>query len=102
MRLPSALRPRAFWRRAEALAQAGRRAVVGGAGVPLGDHLQAASPSEVRLVEATLAAVRVGRTHRAGRPRQKPLRLIADRGYNSDALCEELAARGIGLMAPHR
>jgi hypothetical protein len=28
--LPSALRPRAFWRRAEAFAQAGRRAKVGG------------------------------------------------------------------------
>jgi hypothetical protein len=28
MGLPSALRPRAFWRRAEAFAQAGRRAVV--------------------------------------------------------------------------
>jgi hypothetical protein len=28
MGLPSALRPRAFWRRAEAFAQAGRRVVV--------------------------------------------------------------------------
>jgi hypothetical protein len=28
MGLPSALRPRAFWRRAEAFAQAGRRAAV--------------------------------------------------------------------------
>ena len=76
--------------------------VVDGAGVPLGDHLQAASPSEVKLVAATLQAVRVGRRHRAGRPRQKPLRLIADRGYDSDPLRKQLARRGIELIAPHR
>jgi len=76
--------------------------VVDGAGVPLGDHLNAASPSEVKLVEATLAAIRVGRRHHAGRPRQKPLRLIADRGYDSDPLRKQLAARGIELIAPHR
>ena len=76
--------------------------VVDGAGVPLGNHLHAASPSEVRLVAATLAAVRVGRRHHAGRPRQKPLRLIADRGYDSDPLRKQLAERGIELIAPHR
>jgi len=37
-----------------------------------------------------------------GRPRQKPLRLIADRGYDSDPLRTRLAARGIELIAPHR
>jgi transposase len=76
--------------------------VVDGAGVPLGNHLQAASPSEVKLVAATLQAIRVGRRHRAGRPRQRPLRLIADRGYDSDPLRKQLAARGIELIAPHR
>ncbi|MBZ5514899.1 MAG: IS5 family transposase [Acidobacteriia bacterium] len=76
--------------------------VVDGAGLPLGNHLHAASPSEVTLVEATLATIRVGRRHRAGRPRQKPARLIADRGYDSDPLREQLAARGIELIAPHR
>ncbi|HXW13936.1 MAG TPA: IS5 family transposase [Terriglobia bacterium] len=76
--------------------------VVDGEGLPLGNHLHSASPSEVKLVEATLATIRVGRRHRAGRPRQKPLRLIADRGYDSDPLRKQLAARGIQLIAPHR
>jgi hypothetical protein len=34
---------------------------VDGAGVPVGGHLHAASPSEVRLAAATLATIRVGR-----------------------------------------
>jgi transposase len=76
--------------------------VVDGAGLPLGSHLHSASPSEVKLVEATLATIRIGRTHCAGRPRQKPLRLVADRGYDSDPLRQQLAARGIELIAPHR
>jgi hypothetical protein len=53
---------------------------VDGAGLPLRDHLHSASLSEVRLVEATLQTIRVGRRHRAGRPRQKPRRPLADRG----------------------
>jgi transposase len=76
--------------------------VVDGRGIPLGDHLCSASPSEVRLAETTLAAIRVGRRHRAGRPRQKPLRVIADKGYDSDALRARLRSRGILLIAPHR
>ncbi len=76
--------------------------VVDGAGVPLGDHLHAASPSEVKLVAATLQAVRVGHGHRGGHPRQKPCRLIADRGYDSDPLRKQLAACGIELIVPHR
>jgi transposase len=76
--------------------------VVDGAGVPLGDHLHSASPSEVRLAETTLASIRVARRHHAGRPRQKPQRVIADRGYDSDPLRERLAARGIELIVPHR
>ena len=76
--------------------------VVDGRGIPLGDHLCSASPSEVRLAETTLAAIRVARRHRAGRPRQKPLRVIADKGYDSDALRRRLRRRGILLIAPHR
>jgi transposase len=76
--------------------------VVDGQGLPLGNHLHSASPSEVRLVEATLQAIRVGRRHHGGRPRQKPRRLIADRGYDSDPLRKQLAERGIELIAPHR
>jgi transposase len=76
--------------------------VAGGAGVPLGDHLHSASPSEVKLVEAALKAIRVGRRHQGGRPRQKPGRLMADKGYDSDALRKQLDRRGIELIAPHR
>jgi len=35
-------------------------------------------PAEVKLVEKTLAAIRVRRRHRGGRPRQKPERMIMD------------------------
>jgi transposase len=45
--------------------------------------------------------IRVGRCHHAGRPRQKPERVIADGGYDSDPLRERLAQRGIELIAPH-
>ena len=76
--------------------------VVDGAGVPLGNQLCSASPSEVRLAEAALAAVRVGRRHRAGRPRQKPVRVIADQAYDSDPLRARLQRRGIELICPHQ
>ncbi len=76
--------------------------VVDGAGVPLGDHLHSASPAEVRLAETTLAAIRVGRRHRAGRPRQKPVRVIADKAYDSDPLRKRLRQRGIELICPHK
>jgi transposase len=76
--------------------------VVDGQGVPLGDHLHSASPAEVKLAETTLASVRVRRRHHPGRPRQKPQRVIADRGYDSDPLRQQLARRGIELIVPHR
>ena len=50
----------------------------------------------------TLASIRVGRRHRPGRPRQKPARVIADRGYDSNPLRKQLARRGIELIVPHR
>ncbi|MGH2524844.1 MAG: IS5 family transposase [Anaerolineales bacterium] len=73
--------------------------VVDGQGLPLGNQLYAATPHEVGLAEATLAAVQVPRR---GRPPQTPTRVIADRGYDSDPLREKLARRGIELIAPHR
>jgi transposase len=75
--------------------------VVDGQGVPLGNDLHSASPAEVRLAEGTLQTIRVGRRHHPGRPRQKPQRVIADGGYDSDPLRERLARRGIELIAPH-
>lgn len=75
--------------------------VVDGQGVPLGIHLEAASPAEVRLLEPTLAKIAVPRAGR-GRPRQKPQRLIADKAYDSDPLRFRLKRRGIELIVPHK
>jgi hypothetical protein len=71
-----------------------------GQGVPLGVRLESASPAEVTLADATLAEVRVPR--RRGRPRQRPKRVVADRGYDSDPLRERWKKRGIELIAPYR
>lgn len=75
--------------------------VADGSGLPLGSALASASPAEVRLAEQTLQAIAVPRQG-PGRPRQKPERVIADRGYDSDPLRRRLAARGIELIVPHR
>ncbi len=75
--------------------------VVDGQGVPLGVHLDAASPAEVSLLEPTLATIAVPRAG-PGRPRQKPERVIADKAYDSDPLRARLKRRGIELIAPHR
>ncbi len=67
----------------------------------MGDHLDSASPAEVKLVEEALAQIRVPRAG-PGRPREKPERLIADRAYDSDPLRARLKERGIDLIVPHR
>lgn len=74
--------------------------LVDGEGLPLGVRLESASPSEVKLAEATLQEVRVPRPQ--GRPRQKPKRVIADAGYDSDPLRRRLHKRGIELIVPYR
>jgi hypothetical protein len=73
--------------------------VVDGRGVPLGEYLHSASPAEVRLAETTLATIRVGRRHH---PRQKPVRVIADKAYDSDPLQKRLRQRGIELICPQK
>lgn len=75
--------------------------VVDGQGIPLGSHLDSASPSEVTLVDKTLGNIRV-HNGRKGRPKTRPKRLIADKGYDSDPLRETLAKRGIKLISPYR
>jgi transposase len=74
--------------------------LVDGEGLPLGVRLESASPSEVTLAEATLGEIRIPQPK--GRPRQKPKRVIADRGYDSDPLQERLRRRGIDLIVPYR
>jgi transposase len=66
--------------------------LVDGAGTPLGAYLDAASPAEVRLLEATLDTVVIG----------QPKRLIADRGYDSNAVRALLVRRGIDPIIPAR
>src|SRR5207249_10912194 len=75
--------------------------VVDGQGIPLGSQLTSASPAEVKLAEATLDAIAVPRGGR-GRPQKRPLRVIADRAYDSDPLRWRLRQRGLLLIAPHR
>jgi transposase len=42
------------------------------------------------------------RRHHAGRPRQKPVRVITDKAYDSDPLRDRLRRRGIELISPHK
>ena len=72
--------------------------MVDGAGVPLGSQLTSASPAEVTLAESTLS--RIAKT--IGRRGKQPLRVIADRAYDSDPLRERLLEKDILLIAPHR
>ena len=75
--------------------------VVDGQGIPLGSHIDSASPAEVTLAEKTLEQIRV-HDGRKGRPRTRPQRLIADKGYDSDPLRHRLKRRGITLLSPYR
>jgi hypothetical protein len=66
-------------------------AIGDGHGLPLAIHVASASPHEVTLVDATLAARFL---------RELPTRLIGDKGYDSDRLDQYLAATyGIELIA---
>ena len=67
--------------------------MVDGAGTPLGAYLDAASPAEVTLLEKTLASQPI---------RGKPARLIADRGYDSNAVRRFLKRRRIQPIIPAR
>ena len=75
--------------------------VVDGQGIPLGNHLDSASPGEVKLLEKTLKTIAVPRCGQ-GRPKNKPQRIIADKAYDSDPLRERLSKRGIELICPYR
>jgi transposase len=68
-------------------------AVADGAGLPVAVYTASATPHEVTLVSATLAATFTA---------ECPERLIGDKAYDSDPLDRALAAGGIELMAPHR
>ena len=65
-------------------------ALTDASGLPIAVCAASASPHEVTLVEAALAASFL---------RERPERLIADRAYDSDPLDAE---KGIELITPHR
>jgi transposase len=72
--------------------------VIDGHGLPLGFHLDSAQVAEVRLAERTLDTVAVARPR--GRPRRRPNKLVADRGYDSRGFRQALRRRGIGMCIP--
>lgn len=74
--------------------------LVDGKGVPLGVHLSAANHHESKLAEITLEQVAVPRSGR-GRPRKKPERIIADKGYDSSALRQRMRSKKIDFIVPH-
>ena len=72
--------------------------VVDGNGLPLGFHLDSANRAEVRLAQQTLDTIKVARPH--GRPKQRPEKVVADRGYDSSAFRRVLRGRGIRMCIP--
>jgi transposase len=73
---------------------------VDGAGTPIGFHLASAQRAEIRLADEALRSVRVPRSR--GRPKTRPGKLIADRGYDCRAFRERLRRRGIVSCIPER
>ena len=70
--------------------------LVDGAGAPLGIHVEAASPAEVKLLKPTLE--NLDQAELQGHPE----RLIGDRGYDSNAVRELLVEREIEPIIPAR
>jgi hypothetical protein len=68
-------------------------AVADRAGLPLAVHTASATPHEVTLVPATLAATFTPAL---------PERLIGEKAYDSDPLDSALAKAGVELIAPHQ
>lgn len=76
--------------------------LVDGAGTPLRAHLDSASPSEVKLLEKTIAAVQVRRAHRPGRPRslrRYRRRWIVERTFAWLGWCRRLLVRHERLLS---
>jgi transposase len=72
--------------------------VIDGNGLPLGFHLESATTAEVKLAEQTLDTICVSRPR--GRPKQRPAKLVADRGYDSRDFRRALRRRGMQMCIP--
>jgi len=71
--------------------------VVDGQGGPIGADLDSASASEIQRLEATIEKI-AGPRKGAGRSRQNPVRIIANKGYGSDLLRQSRLKGGIELI----
>lgn len=76
--------------------------VTDGQGTPIGIQVASASTHEVKLLESTLDTISVGKIGHPGRPRKNPIRLIADKAYDSNEVRNRLAKRGIDPVIPSR
>jgi len=76
-------------------------ALADGQGTPMAVLLESASTHEVKLIEPTVANVRVPKIGR-GRPKTRLWRLIYDKAADSDPLRLRMKACRIDLIAPHR
>ena len=74
--------------------------ITDGNSLPLGFYLDSAQAAEVKLAPQTLESVLVH--GKAGRPRTRPVQIVADRGYDSMAFRQSLRERGIGVCIPPR
>lgn len=74
--------------------------ITDGNGLPIAKVLASAQVYEVRLAEETLRGIHVPR--RTGRSKTRPRRLVADKGYDSDAFRRALRRRGIGSSIPYK
>jgi DDE family transposase len=72
--------------------------VVDGNGLPLGFFLASANHAEVQLTGQTLHILHVERPR--GRPKRRPAKLVADRGYDSRTFRRALRRRGIQMRIP--
>lgn len=73
-----------------------------GKGRPLSVVVTPGQRNESTQLEAVLDGIRVERPGGVGRPRKRPDRLIADRGYSHDSCRKLLRKRGIPHTIPER
>ena len=71
--------------------------VVDSQAVPIGADLDSASASEIKLLQPTIEKIAVPRKG-GGRPRQNPVCIIVDKGYDSDLLGQRRLKGGIELI----